>query len=91
MLEAAIGNHRVGWHSDLLRAAVTEARALYGGGRVDEARSSLEKAVRLYTASVYRYEAKSCLVELGGADLFEPGERVGEGGDEGTEIEVSDE
>jgi hypothetical protein len=86
-------------HTDGLRAAVLDARAAYGAGRVEEARAALAKAVRAFPASVYRYEAKACLVELGGPDLFEPGERPGEGKaepgakpDDGreTEIEVSD-
>ena len=69
------------WHSDRLHAAVVAARA-------DKDAKVLEKAVRTYVAALYRYEAKNLLIELGGPDLFEPGERVG---DKPTETPDEDE
>ena len=60
-------------HSDGLAGAIARAREAKDK---QAAAAALEKAVRKYTAAVFRYEAKSLLVELGGPDLFEPGERV---------------
>ena len=62
-------------HSDALVEAIAKARA---GKDKKAAAAVLEKAIKKYAAAVFRYEAKSLLVELGGPDLFEPGERVGE-------------
>ena len=62
-------------HSDGLAGAIAKARVAKDK---QAAAAALEKAVRRYTAAVFRYEAKSLLVELGGPDLFEPGERVGD-------------
>jgi len=87
--------------SDGLRAAIDGARVAAAAGRKEEAAKSLEQAVRAFPAGLYRYEAKQLLVDLGGPDLFEPGERIGgaeepEDGKttpekkEGTKIEVSD-
>jgi len=93
------------WHSDALRVAIREARDLAAEEKKPLAVRELETAIRLHPAGLYRYEAKSLLVELGGPDLFEPGERIvegparkpAEGGadgeddeDEGTGIIVSD-
>jgi len=86
------------WHSDGLHAAIASARA-ESDRKLAAVR--LEQAVRRYAAALFRYEAKSLLIELGGLDLFEPGERVGKGedkkGDEkkdeddgGTVIEMGD-
>ncbi len=60
-------------HSDGLAGAIASAREAKDK---QAAAAALEKAVRKYTAAVFRYEAKSLLIELGGPDLFEPGERV---------------
>ena len=60
-------------HSDGLAGAIAGAREAKDK---QSAAAALEKAVRKYTAAVFRYEAKSLLIELGGPDLFEPGERV---------------
>ena len=60
-------------HSDGLAGAIAGAREAKDK---KAAAAALEKAVRRYTAAVFRYEAKTLLIELGGPDLFEPGERV---------------
>ena len=79
-------------HTDAIYTAIAAARTLDKAKQRDKAARLLEKAVRRYRAAIYRYEAKSLLVDLGGPDLFEPGERVGEEEeDEGeTTIEESD-
>jgi hypothetical protein len=63
--------------SDGLRAAIDRARA-------DRKAKELEAAIRAFPAALYRYEAKSLLVDLGGPDLLEPGERIGRGKEEGS-------
>jgi hypothetical protein len=62
--------------SDGLRAAIDRAR-------MDRKASDLEAAVRAFPAALYKYEAKTLLIELGGPDLFDPDERVGEKKKEG--------
>ncbi len=62
--------------SDGLRAAIDAAKS-------DKKAKGLEAAVRAYPAGLYLYEAKTLLVDLGGPDLFEPGERVGGKKEEG--------
>ena len=61
------------WHSDALLAVLAAARA---NKDQKAAARSLEKAIRAFGDAIYRYEAKATLIELGGPDLFEPGERV---------------
>jgi hypothetical protein len=68
-------------HSDATRAAVRDARS-----KKPDAVKALEKAILANPDSRYLYEAKSLLVELGGPDLFDPDERIGEG-DESDESE----
>jgi len=63
------------WHSDALLAVLEVARA---NKDKKAAARSLEKAIRAFGDAIYRYEAKATLIELGGPDLFEPGERVAE-------------
>ncbi|MHC4547803.1 MAG: hypothetical protein ACYTEZ_03415 [Planctomycetota bacterium] len=80
-------------HSDALREAIDRARALAREGKGKAAAVALEQAVRTCEAAQYLYEAKSLLLELGGPDLFAPGERIGTArkeDDEGPGIEVSD-
>jgi len=72
---------KVFWHSDRLRAAIAKARETAKDGRPKLGAADLETAVRRFTAGLYRYEAKTLLIELGGPDLFEPGERIEETGD----------
>jgi hypothetical protein len=62
--------------SDGLRAAIDAAK-------VDRKPKELEAALRAFPNGLFRYEAKLLLVELGGPDLFEPGERVGGKKEEG--------
>lgn len=65
------GRAALAWaDSDGLRAAIDKAKA-------DKDAKALETAVRGFPAGLYLYEAKTLLVELGGPDLFDPGERVG--------------
>jgi hypothetical protein len=56
--------------SDGLRAAIDLAKA-------ERKPKPLEDAIRAFPHGLFLYEAKSLLVDLGGPDLFEPGERVG--------------
>lgn len=82
-------------HSDALLAALKAARQ-------SKDAKVLEAAIKAYPDAIQRYEAKSTLIELGGPDLFLPGERVskqkGDTGDddgddedgEETTIEVGD-
>ena len=60
--------------SDATRAAVRDAR-----NKEPDAVKALEKAILANPDSRYLYEAKSLLIELGGPDLFDPDERIGEG------------
>jgi hypothetical protein len=90
--------------TDRLRAAIDAARphADAAKEKKQEAAAALEKAVRAYSSGLYLYEAKKLLLDLGGPDLFEPGEKVGGGkrpdeakddddeDDEGVTIEVGD-
>lgn len=62
--------------SDGLRAAIDLAKA-------DRKSKPLEEAIRAFPKGLFMYEAKSLLVDLGGRDLFEPGERVGGKKEEG--------
>jgi hypothetical protein len=62
--------------SDGLREAIDRAKK-------DKKAKELEEAIRAFPKGLYRYEAKALLVELGGPDLFEPGERVGGGKEKG--------
>jgi hypothetical protein len=62
--------------SDGLRAAIDLAKA-------DRKGKPLEEAIRAFPQGLFMYEAKSLLVDLGGPDLFEPGERVGGKKEEG--------
>ncbi len=62
--------------SDGLRAAIDLAKA-------DKKPKPLEEAIRAFPKGLFMYEAKSLLVDLGGKDLFEPGERVGGRKEEG--------
>jgi hypothetical protein len=87
---------RVLVQSDALKQAITDARAFAKEGKRAEAARSLEAAVRATPEALYRFEARSLLVEVGGPDLFEPGERVGGGkekgpGEEGTTPKRKDE
>ena len=66
------------WHSDALRAAIRLARDLAAEEKKPLAARELETAIRLHPAGLYRYEAKTLLLDLGGPDLFEPGERIAE-------------
>jgi hypothetical protein len=69
--------------SDGLRAAIDAAKA-------DRKAKPLEEAIGAFPHGLFMYEAKSLLVDLGGPDLFEPGERVGGGGkEEGGEEETA--
>jgi len=71
------GRAATAWaESDGLRAAIDAAKS-------DKKAKELEAAIRAYPAGLFQYEAKSLLVELGGPDLFEPGERVGGKKEEG--------
>ena len=81
MLPEGVAAQRL-WHSDALHAALAAAR-----GSKDKAAAikALEKAIRAYPDAVNVYEAKSTLLEMGGPDLFEPGERVADGGDDDDE------
>jgi hypothetical protein len=88
--------------TDRLRAAIDAARALARDGKRADAARDLERAVRSHPEGLFLYEAKSLLVELGGPDLFDPGERVGSRGeaeegkgerddeDDGSSIEIGD-
>lgn len=62
--------------SDGLREAIDRAKK-------DKKAKELEEAIRAFPAGQYLYEAKTLLVELGGPDLFEKGERVGGGKEKG--------
>jgi hypothetical protein len=65
------GRAAIAWaDSDGLRAAIDRAKR-------DKDAKGLEAAVRAFPAGLYQYEAKTLLVDLGGPDLFEPGERLG--------------
>lgn len=57
------------WQSDALREAIDRAKVLRDTGKGDEAKGPLEKAVRSLPEGLYRYEATTLLVELGGPDL----------------------
>ena len=57
------------WHSDELRGAIEQARALKAKGKQKDAAALLEKAVRANTGAIYLYEARTLLVDLGGPDL----------------------
>lgn len=89
------------WQSDALRAAIDRAKVLRDEGRKKEAIAPLEQAVRGLPHGLYRYEATTLLVEVGGPDLrskrgadgeerrgteSEPKEKDGE-----SEIEINDE
>jgi len=63
--------------SDGLRVAIDAARG-------DKNAKELEKAIRAYPKGLFMYEAKSLLLDLGGPDLFDPGERVGDKKNEGS-------
>jgi hypothetical protein len=78
--------------TDRLRAAIDAARpdADAADEKKKAAAAALEKAVRAYASGLYLYEAKRLLVDLGGPDLFEPGERVG-GGERRDEAKDDDE
>jgi hypothetical protein len=67
--------------TDRLRAAIDAARphADAAEEKKKEAAAALEKAIRTFSSGLYLYEAKRLLVDLGGPDLFEPGEKVGGG------------
>ncbi|MHC4223007.1 MAG: hypothetical protein ACYSX0_03155 [Planctomycetota bacterium] len=71
-------------HSDGLHQAMADARALVARDKKakKQAAESLQKAIRLFPAALYRYEAKSLLIDLGGPDLLKQDERVGKGDDE---------
>jgi len=56
--------------SDGLRAAIDKARE-------DKQAKPLEEAIRAFPKGLFKYEAKSLLIDVGGPDLFEPNERVG--------------
>jgi len=62
--------------SDGLRAAIDAAKA-------DKKTKELEAAIRAFPNGLYMYEAKTVLLDLGGPDLFEPGERLGGKKEEG--------
>jgi len=71
------GRAAIAWaDSDGLRAAIDAAKS-------DKKAKELGAAVRAYPAGLFQYEAKTLLVELGGPDLFDPGERVGGKKEEG--------
>ena len=57
------------WHSDEQRGAIDRAKDLQADGKKKEAATLLEAAVRAYVAGLYKYEATTLLVELGGPDL----------------------
>ncbi len=84
------------WHSDELHTAVKDARARKAKGESGQAAVELAAAVRRWVRALDAYEAKALLIELGGPDLFDEGERIpgdgtekeGEGGD--STIEISD-
>ncbi|MHC4932491.1 MAG: hypothetical protein ACYTGV_09920 [Planctomycetota bacterium] len=71
-------------HSDGLHQAMADARSLVAKDEKAKAKAAedLQKAIRLFPAALYRYEAKSLLIDLGGPDLFDQGERVGEADDD---------
>jgi tetratricopeptide (TPR) repeat protein len=75
------------WQSDALHEAMAIARALDAKGERERAARELEAAIRRLPAALYRYGAKSLLIRLGGPDLFEPEERVGERRDDRGEEE----
>jgi len=84
-------------HSDRLRVAIRAARAVKNAkGDTKAAAAALEGAIKRWASALYRYEAKTLLIDLGGPDLFKPGERDGSDGDEdpdaddGGGIEISD-
>jgi len=84
------------WHSDELQQAVKDARARKANGETAKAAAELATAVRQWVRALDAYEAKALLIELGGPDLFEEGEKIpgdepgkkGEGGE--STIEISD-
>jgi hypothetical protein len=57
------------WQSDELREAIDAAKLLQDQGKKKEAVGPLEKAVRALPHGLYRYEATTLLVDLGGPDL----------------------
>ena len=57
------------WQSDALREAIDVAKRLRDEGKKKEAKDPLEKAVRGLPRGLYRYEATTLLLELGGPDL----------------------
>jgi hypothetical protein len=83
------------WQSDALHRAMAAARALDAKGERERAARELAKEIRRLPAALYRYGAKSLLIQLGGPDLFEPEERVGGRRDDrkesGTEATPEDE
>ena len=60
------------WQSDAMHTALEKARA-------QKDKALLEKAIRTLPDAIQTYEAKSTLIELGGPDLFAPGEKIGGG------------
>lgn len=56
--------------SDGLRVAIDTAKS-------SKDPKALEAAIRGFPKGLYMYEAKTLLVDLGGPDLFDPGERIG--------------
>jgi hypothetical protein len=90
------------WQSDALREAIDDAKVLRDEGRKKEAIGPLEKAVRSLPEGLYRYEATTLLVEVGGPDLRSRKDTRGEDepepdkkrpakeGDGESEIEIND-
>jgi hypothetical protein len=87
------------WQSDALREAIDVAKRLRDEGRKKEAPGPLEKAVRSLPHGLYRYEATSLLVEVGGPDLRTKKKRKPDKSDEpkpkdpddgDSEIEIND-
>ncbi len=88
------------WQSDALREAIDVAKALRDEGKKKDAAGPLEKAVRSLPHGLYRYEATTLLVEVGGPDLRSKKKSVdGEDDDEPlpkdpedgeSEIEIND-
>ena len=56
-------------HSDVLRDAIKQARALKSEDKQKRAAALLEKAVRANERAIYLYEARKLLIALGGPDL----------------------
>jgi len=83
--------------TDTTRGAVLEAQRLQGLGKAKEAAGMLEQAVHASPRSLYLYEARKLLVELGGPDLFPheaqaggaPDGEPGQGGEPKDEKESS--